>query len=199
MSRGKSLLMSVALSAIGVGVGHAQSALPPIAAATPTQIYTGASPYSRISPSTTSSGAINGGTETATSQPGNVGPYPSTGIKSDYAIWYPSVTGATFYDDNVFARHTNRQGDWAGVVRPELAWRSYGLENIDMVGSAYVDQRWYHRFSTEDQLNAGAVLGATVRAGENTQVVTQFRRRARSRGPRHQRLHQHVLPAAAVV
>jgi hypothetical protein len=174
MSRGTLLLMCVALTAISVGAGHAQSALPPTAAATPTQIYTGVSPYSRISPSTTSTGAISAATDTTTSQPGNVGPYPSPGIKSDYAIWYPSVTGAAFYDDNVFARHTNRQGDWAGVVRPELAWRSYGLENIDMVGSAYVDQRWYDRFHTENQTNGGAVLGTTVRAGENTQVVTRF-------------------------
>ncbi len=174
MSRGTLMLMSVALTAVGVSVGQAQSALPPTAPATPTQIYTGVSPYSRISPSTTSAGAISGGTDTATSQPGNVGPYPSPGFKSDHAIWYPSITGAAFYDDNVFARHTNRQGDWAGVVRPELAWRSYGLENIDVVGSAYVDQRWYNRFTSEDQLNGGAVLGSTVRAGENTQVITRF-------------------------
>jgi hypothetical protein len=172
-----SLLLSVALTALGAGAAGAQSALPPSAAATPTQIYTGASPYSRIAPSTASTGAISPGTDatsSATAQPGNVGPYPSTGFKTDRAIWYPSVTGATFYDDNVFARHTNRLGDWAGVVRPELAWRSYGLENIDVVGSAFVDQRWYDRFHTEDQLNGGAVLGTTVRAGENTQVVTRF-------------------------
>ena len=51
------------------------------------------------------------------------------GYEAGNIIIYPSVTGGAFYDDNVFARNTNRQGDWAGVVRPELAWRTNNWAN----------------------------------------------------------------------
>src|SRR5205823_1798842 len=68
-------------------------------------------------------------TLTSPNQPIVRGPVQPVGINAGNVIWYPSITGATFYDDNVFARSTNRQGDWAAVVRPELAWRSNNWAN----------------------------------------------------------------------
>src|SRR5207302_8819459 len=39
---------------------------------------------------------------------------------------------------------------------------------------AFVEKRWYNRFSSEDQLNGGAAVGGTLQPGENTQVVTRL-------------------------
>ena len=101
-------------------------------------------------------------------------PYPPVGIASDNLIWYPSVTGGAFFDDNVFASNSNRQSDWAGFVRPELGWRTNNWANMEAAGTAFVEQRWYDKFSSEDQFNAGAAVGGTLRPGENTQVVTRL-------------------------
>ena len=89
-------------------------------------------------------------------------------------IWYPAITGGVFFDDNVFARNTNRQSDWAGFVRPELGWRTNNWAAMEAAGAAFVEQRWYDRFHSEDQFNAGAAVGGTVRPGENTQLVTRL-------------------------
>jgi len=147
---------------VGASPAFAQSAVAPIAAATPQQtnaIYS--TLYSRPSSPTLPTPSD----QTVRPTPDQIG-YPSA-----YAIWYPAITGAAFYDDNVFARHTNRQGDWAGVVRPELSWRSVNMPNVDVVGTAYVERRVYNTFSTEDQTNGGAAMGATIRPGPDTQVV----------------------------
>src|SRR4051812_9983029 len=157
-------LLLVALTAVSASTAHAQSAVAPTAAATPSQIYSYSSPYSRpLSPTVAEQPASQPAAVTAPGQPGNIGPYQPIGFPTERITWYPSVTGAAFYDDNVFARHTNRQGDWAGVVRPELAWRGRNLPNVDVAGSAFLEQRWYNRFNSEDQFNAGAAMGSTVR------------------------------------
>ena len=175
MGRVVRLLVLVGLTAVSTSTAHAQSAVAPTASATPTQIYSYSSPYSRpLSPTVAEQPVSQPAAVTAPGQSGNVGPYQSPGFTTERVIWYPSVTGATFYDDNIFARHTNRQGDWAGVVRPELAWRSNNLPNVEVAGSSFIEQRWYHRFNSEDQLNAGATMGTTVRAGENTQFITRM-------------------------
>jgi hypothetical protein len=166
-------LLLVALTAVSAGTARAQSMVAPTAPATPTQIYSYSSPYSRaLSPTVAEQPASQ---PAAVPVPGqSVGPYQPLGFPTERVIWYPSVTGAAFYDDNVFARHSNRQGDWAGVVRPELAWRSTNLPNVEVVGSSFIEQRWYHRFESEDQFNGGAAMGTTVRAGENTQFITRM-------------------------
>ena len=101
-------------------------------------------------------------------------PYPPVGIASDNLIWYPAVTGGAFFDDNVFASNSNRQSDWAGFVRPELGWRTNNWANMEAAGAAFVEQRWYDKFTSENQFNAGAAVGGTLRPGENTQVVTRL-------------------------
>ena len=173
MGRVVRLLLLVALTAVSASTARAQSAVAPTAAATPTQIYNYSSPYSRaLSPTVAEQPASQPAAVPVPGQSG--GPYQPLGFPTERVTWYPSVTGATFYDDNVFARHTNRQGDWAGVVRPELAWRSTNLPNVEVAGSSFIEQRWYNRFTSEDQLNAGATMGTTVRAGENTQFITRM-------------------------
>ena len=175
MKRVARLLLFGALTAASASVARAQSAVAPTASATPSQTYSYSSPYSRpLSPTVAEQPASQPAAVPVPGQGGNVGPYQPLGFPTERIIWYPSVTGATFFDDNVFARHTNRQGDWAGVVRPELAWRSTNLPNVEVVGSSFIEQRWYNRFNSEDQLNAGATMGTTVRAGENTQFITRM-------------------------
>jgi hypothetical protein len=173
MARVVRVVLVVALTAVAATTAHAQSLVAPTAPATPTQIYSYSSPYARpLSPTVAEQPASQ---PAAIAVPGqSPGPYQPLGFRTEQITWYPSVTGATFYDDNVFARHTNRQGDWAGVVRPELAWRGNNLPNVETAGSAFVEQRWYNRFNSEDQFNAGVATGSTVRAGENTQFITRF-------------------------
>jgi hypothetical protein len=98
-------------------------------------------------------------------------PQPPIGIPAGNIILYPSITGGAFYDDNVFASNSNRRSDWAGFVRPELAWRTNNWLNVESAGAAFVEKRWYDKFTSEDQVNAGAAVGGTVRADENTQLV----------------------------
>ena len=128
-----------------------------------------------------------------------MGPYQPIGVTTDQIVWYPSVTAAAFYDDNVFARHSNRQGDWAAVVRPEMAWRTNNWANMQLAGAYFVESRSYHRFDSEDQVNGGAVVGGTLRAGENTQVVTrlQYLHAHEDRGTSD--FDQHIVPAAASI
>ncbi len=82
--------------------------------------------------------------------------------------FFPMVTGATYFDDNVFATPTNRRSDWAFLVRPELAvtkgGQDYGIE-----AHAYIEGRKYARLSSEDQANGGASLGGTVMLDKDTQ------------------------------
>ena len=98
-------------------------------------------------------------------------PYQANGVPVGSIIIYPSVTGAAFYDDNVFARSRNRVGDWAYALRPELAWHSNNWTNAQVAGSAFVERRWYSRFTSEDQTNAGAVIGGTVQPDADTQLL----------------------------
>ena len=108
-------------------------------------------------------------TEPSTARPSAAG--PTIGIPAGNVIIYPSVTLGAFYDDNVFARSTNRAGDWAYFVRPEIAWRSNNWANADVGAQAFVEKRWYSRFSSEDQINGGAAIGGTVQPDANTQLV----------------------------
>jgi hypothetical protein len=81
--------------------------------------------------------------------------------------FYPMVTGATFFDDNVFATPTNRKSDWAFIVRPELAVTKSG-QNYGIEAHAFVEGREYSKFSSEDQANAAASLGGTVMLNQDT-------------------------------
>jgi len=169
MGRSARLFLLVALTALGTNVARAQSTTAPVAPATASQVNTIYAPVSRP----LSAAAGQPGAEVP-GQPGTAAPYQGVGYTYNNVTWYPSVTGATFYDDNVFATHTNRQGDWAQVVRPELAWRTNNWANMEAGGSAFIEKRWFDRFSSEDQFNGGVGVGGTLRPGENTQVVTRL-------------------------
>jgi hypothetical protein len=98
-------------------------------------------------------------------------PQQAVGIPAGSIILYPSLTGGAFYDDNVFARTTNRASDWAYFVRPEIAFRSNNWQNAELAGAAFVEKRWYDTFNSEDQVNGGAALGGTVQPNADTQLV----------------------------
>jgi hypothetical protein len=172
MERGARLLLLFALTAMSAGAARAQSTTAPTVSALPSQVssYTSAYPRALSGPTAQDSSIPPG----QAGQPPNVTSYQPAGYSSDRIIWYPSVTAAAFYDDNVFARNSNRQGDWAGVVRPELAWRTNNWANLEMAGSYFVEDRFYNRFKSENQVNGGATIGGTLRPGENTQVVTRL-------------------------
>ncbi|MBI1202862.1 MAG: outer membrane beta-barrel protein [Rhodopseudomonas sp.] len=83
---------------------------------------------------------------------------------------YPSVTAGAFYDDNVFASSSNRQGSWGGFVRPELGLTATG-SNYTAEARGYVERKWYSKFSSEDQTNGGLGLATTVMPDSNTQLI----------------------------
>lgn len=84
----------------------------------------------------------------------------------------PSVTGAAFYDDNVFATNANRQGSWGGLVRPELGLTTAG-RNYSFEARGYVERKWYDRFGSEDQTNGALGLATTLMVDPDTQVVAK--------------------------
>jgi hypothetical protein len=96
------------------------------------------------------------------------------GITAGQFTILPSVTAGAFYDDNVFASPSNRQGSWGGLVRPELGLRTAGT-NYAVEARGYVERRWYSRFSSENQTNAAVGLGATVMPDPNTQLIGKVR------------------------
>lgn len=102
-------------------------------------------------------------------------PFPrSPGIVAGNFILYPSLTAGAFYDDNVFATNSNRQGSWGEVVRPALGLRTAG-SNYAIEAAGYVEKEWYNRFSSEDQINAGIGLSALVMPDPDTQLIGKLR------------------------
>lgn len=99
--------------------------------------------------------------------------YPaSPGLTYGNFTVYPQVTGAGFYDDNVFATHSNRKASWGGLVRPELGVFTAG-DNYAVQALGAVENRWYTDFSSENQLNAATALAATVMPDPDTQIIAK--------------------------
>jgi hypothetical protein len=96
----------------------------------------------------------------------------SPGVVAGPWVLFPAITGGAFYDDNVFATHSIRQSDWAGFVRPELGARTAG-QNHTVEAKGFLEDRWYRRFSSENQLNGGAAAAATVMPDNDTQIVVK--------------------------
>jgi len=94
----------------------------------------------------------------------------SPGVVAGPWVLFPAITAGAFYDDNVFAGHNTRLSDWAGFVRPELGLRTGG-QNYTIEGKGFLEDRWYRRYSSENQLNGGAAAAATIMPDNDTQVV----------------------------
>jgi Putative beta-barrel porin 2 len=84
------------------------------------------------------------------------------------------VTAGAFYDDNIFATHTNLQHDWAFFARPEMQWIKQG-QNYTFAADGYVEGRDYDHFTSENQINGGAGAGFTETPDDNTQIVGGLR------------------------
>ena len=102
---------------------------------------------------------------------------------SDGWTYYPMVTGASYFDDNVFATPSNKRSDWAYIVRPELAITRSG-QNYGIEAHGFVEDRQYAKLKSEDQVNAAASLGGTVMVDPNTQFQgrAQYMRAHEERG-----------------
>ena len=98
----------------------------------------------------------------------------SPGIRAGAFTFSPAVTAAAFFDDNVFATHSNRQGSWGALVRPELGLSTAG-QNYSVTAKGYVEKRSLARFSSEDQLNAGVGIESVVMPAPDTQLVGKAR------------------------
>src|SRR4029077_1207707 len=68
-----------------------------------------------------------------------------TGIPLAGGTLFAGLTVGTFYDDNVFAAHTNHLADWAIFERPELQWVKQG-QNYSFSADGFVENRDYARF-----------------------------------------------------
>ena len=82
--------------------------------------------------------------------------------------FFPMVTAAALFDDNVFATHANKQKDWLFVIRPELAVTNTG-QNHAFEAHAFVEKREYAKFDNENQVNGAASVGGTVLLNPDTQ------------------------------
>jgi hypothetical protein len=102
---------------------------------------------------------------------GVLDPYQPKGFVAGPFIALPSVTAATYYDDNVFALPTDELSDWVYVLRPELTLRSNGWQNTDVVATGFVEGRKFDRFESEDQVNGGVGVAGQHLINQNTQIV----------------------------
>jgi hypothetical protein len=100
-------------------------------------------------------------------------PAPAGFRAGQFAV-LPSVTAGAFYDDNVFASSTNRQGSWGGFIRPELGLTTAG-SNYALETRGFVERKWYSRFSGEDQTNGAIGVAGTVMPDPDTQIVGKAR------------------------
>src|SRR6185312_14633134 len=51
------------------------------------------------------------------------------------------------------------------------AWRSSNWSNAQAAASAFIEKRWYSKYTTEDQINGGFNIGGTAQPDANTQLV----------------------------
>jgi hypothetical protein len=102
---------------------------------------------------------------------------------ADGWTYYPMLTGAAYFDDNVFAAHSNKRSDWAYIVRPELALTKSG-QNYGVEAHGFVEDRQYAKFKNENQVNGAASLGGTAMVDPNTQFQgrAQYMRGHEERG-----------------
>ena len=103
-------------------------------------------------------------------QPG----YESTGVQAGPWMFNPSVTAGVLYDSNVFASNSDKRGDLAATIKPELSvsslWSRHAL-NID--GS--VRSRWYREFSALNETDASLRLRGRVDLWHDAAILTNFR------------------------
>lgn len=95
---------------------------------------------------------------------------PASGYAWAGGTFFSGITVGTFYDDNVFASHVNRQSDVAVLARPEFAWAAQG-QNFTVGADGYLEGRRYVRFNSEDQLNGSFGTNFTYMPDSDTQVV----------------------------
>lgn len=84
--------------------------------------------------------------------------------------FYSGVTVGTFYDDNIFATHTNRLADWAFFARPEASWVKQG-QNYSFATDGWIEGRDYAKYTSENQVNGGAGASFTTMPDNDTQIV----------------------------
>jgi opacity protein-like surface antigen len=103
---------------------------------------------------------------------------------SGWPNWYPpapaysfaggtlntGITLGTYFDDNVFATHTNRLSDWAVVARPVFGWNAQG-KNFTVAVDGFIEAVDHANFTSENQVNGSVGAGFTVMPDPNTQLV----------------------------
>jgi hypothetical protein len=162
---------SLAASALLVaGAAHAQTAVP-ASAENPSAAWSQPASGPGIDVSQTLNPKPPTSNPTQTTPPLWSDPYVPRGFNAGSVTLYPSITAGAFYDDNVFALPTNRRADWAFFARPEIALRSNNWSNVELTASAFLEARQYRTYDSEDQVNGGAAIGATVQLGRDAQIV----------------------------
>jgi hypothetical protein len=120
---------------------------------------------------------------TAPSRPANgsgaPNPIAAAGPQTPGIAWaggtlYTGITAGTFYDDNVFASHSNPRSDTAFIERPEFSWVTQG-QNYTFATSGFIEGREYARFESENQVNGSFGAGFTVTPADDTQVIGNAR------------------------
>ncbi len=95
--------------------------------------------------------------------------YDAIGTDVDSFRLYPSVTTSAEATDNYLATETNRRGDVALTVRPEVAIRSqWSRHRLD--ATLFVDQSIHGNLSSENATQFGGLVGGVYDISRQTQV-----------------------------
>ena len=95
--------------------------------------------------------------------------YDPKGIELGSFLLLPKLELDTAYNNNVFAQNSNPKSDFLNTVRPEFKLRSRFAEHM-LNFSGMVEKIKYHRFSSDDQLNAQADVDARYDIGAATEA-----------------------------
>jgi hypothetical protein len=150
-------------------IGPAGSTLPDNIWQTGTQPTPGLA-SARQSPNTQPMAPAQPVSSQASPSPSPSGSKQPTGTPFDGGTLYTGATIGSFFDDNIFATHTNQQHDWAFFARPEMQWIKQS-GNFTFQTDGYVEGRDYAHFTSENQINGGAGASFIETPDNDTQIV----------------------------
>ncbi len=87
--------------------------------------------------------------------------YAARGINLGAFTFYPQLTGGARFDDNIYARPTNRVSDWIYVLRPEFLLKSNWPRHAFWL-NGWVEALEHQHYGSDNQLNGGGALGGTL-------------------------------------
>lgn len=110
---------------------------------------------------------------------------------------HAGVTAGVLFDDNIYARNSNREGDRVAILRPEIGVVAKG-SNFQSVLQASFERQTYERFTVENQSNWAGSIGTIYMPRNDIQIQSRFalQRAHEQRGSAESILQQFDKPVA---